>query len=132
MDQDGVPDRDVIAANVVRLRKSAGMSQNVLASAMRDHGHSAWRQTTVSRVERGVQELRMGEMRALSRILGEGVLAGTKLAATAQEIVAALPKLNVQRALRDAEENLKTALTEVRRAKKLVDLHFGKSDDSSS
>ena len=53
------------------LRKRAGMSQEALALAMVNAGQRHWHQTTVSRVERGKQELRMSEALSLLRILGE-------------------------------------------------------------
>ena len=53
------------------LRKRAGMSQEALAHAMFEAGQRHWYQTTVSRVERGKQELRMSEAVALLRILGD-------------------------------------------------------------
>ncbi len=66
-----VDDMERIAWNIARLRKRAGMSQEALARAMVEAGEGHWRQTTVSRVERGKQGLRMSETIALLRILGD-------------------------------------------------------------
>lgn len=72
-------DEKILANNVVAQRKSLGWSQRQLAEEMQKRGHSAWRQTTVSRVEHGLQPLSLSEVSALTALLG-GVLAGTSLA----------------------------------------------------
>ena len=76
------PDERILANNVVAQRKAAGWSQTQLADMMQKLGFAAWRQTTVSRVERAHQPLSLSEITALTSLL-PGVLAGTALAANA-------------------------------------------------
>lgn len=73
---DLTDDDRVVAANVERLRKRAGMTQAELAHAMYSAGQTHWRQNTVSRVEHGRQKMGFEDLEAISGILGD-VLAGT-------------------------------------------------------
>ena len=61
---------------IKRLRKAASISQGRLADLMREHGRETWWQTTVSRIERGSQEVRdLEDIEALTDIFdGAGVL----------------------------------------------------------
>lgn len=68
-----------VAENVAALRTEKGWSQNALATRMREIGQDHWRQTTVSRVENGAQGLTVGELRALTELLGQGVVAGSQV-----------------------------------------------------
>lgn len=66
-----------IGSNVRYLRQEKGMTQAGLSEAMQAAGQVNWYQTTVSRVERGLQPLNGAEMLALRRVLGEGLVFGT-------------------------------------------------------
>ena len=68
-----------VSKNIARLRKEKGISQTKLAVLMREEGANNWWQNTVSRVERGVQDVTVGELQCLIRILGEGVTEGVIL-----------------------------------------------------
>ena len=61
------------AASVQRLREHAGISQTALAKQMSEAGWSGFHQTTISRIEKGVRPVRLGEARALARLLGSSV-----------------------------------------------------------
>lgn len=61
------------AASVQRLREQAGISQTALARQMSEAGWSGFHQTTISRIEKGVRPVRLGEARALARLLGSSV-----------------------------------------------------------
>lgn len=65
-------DDRAIGRNLERLRTSKGMNQTELARMMVEAGCSHFRQNTVSRIERGVQRLRVEEMRALLQVFGPG------------------------------------------------------------
>jgi len=73
-------DKRRVGENVRDLRASAGLSQVELAEAMVEKGQTHWRQTTVSRVERGIQSVDFEEWVALEEILGPGILRGTETA----------------------------------------------------
>lgn len=68
-----------MGANVKRIRQDRGLSQTALAEAMAGRGHSAWRQTTVSRTEQGARALLFAEMGDLAEILGAGVMRDTSV-----------------------------------------------------
>lgn len=70
-------DAETIGSNITRLREQKGWTQTQLGDAMQEAGQTHWRQTTVSRVERGGQDLRFAELAALVSVLGRDVLAGT-------------------------------------------------------
>ncbi len=74
----GQPDSDaaILGRNIKAGRERLGMSQTALAEWMAAKGHSAWRQTTVSRSERGDRVLTAGEVFALEELLG-GLWLGT-------------------------------------------------------
>jgi transcriptional regulator with XRE-family HTH domain len=73
-------DAPVMGANVRAARVEAGMSQTALAEAMVAAGCKGWRQTTVSRTERGDRALKVREMKALGEVLpGAPILRGTSL-----------------------------------------------------
>jgi transcriptional regulator with XRE-family HTH domain len=65
-------DDDLLAANLKLLRERAAMSQAALAAAMTERGHP-WHQSTVTRIERGTQQLKGGELVALGAILGVSI-----------------------------------------------------------
>lgn len=67
-------DDEHFAMNVRRLRESLGWSQGELAKRMRDAGWDAFHQTTVSRIEKGERPVKIGEGRALARVLGSRVV----------------------------------------------------------
>ena len=100
---------EVIAGNVARLRKKAGLSQKALAEAMQEAGQPHWHQTTVSRIEAGRQSVTFGEVRALTSILGS-VIEGTGLFKN----VDAMGDAIVMARLRDLEVTLANALEEIR------------------
>ncbi|SER80239.1 Helix-turn-helix domain-containing protein [Pedococcus cremeus] len=66
----GHRDEERFTANLRRLREAKGWSQNELATRMRGRGWESFRQTTVSRLEKGEQSVRIGEARALADLLG--------------------------------------------------------------
>ena len=63
-------DAERLGRNLEALRKSRGLSQTQLAKLMVDAGQTHFRQTTVSRLERGTQPLRVSDMNALQEIFG--------------------------------------------------------------
>lgn len=73
-----------VGSNIRYLREELGISQSALAESMREGGQDHWRQTTVSRVERGTQELSVGELLALERVFGPGTIFGTTTDETLQ------------------------------------------------
>ena len=107
---DYLDDMERIAWNIARLRKRAGMSQEALARAMVEAGEGHWRQTTVSRVERGKQELNPGEMAALGGILGGDVMAGTHFSKTMRGVVSSAMRGATRRELAKIERSLRDAL----------------------
>lgn len=110
--QTGATEADLrrVGANIRFARTEKGLSQAALADAMREAGQGHWRQNTVSRVENGRQEVYLGELDALERILG-GVLAGTELESalrdmgnTAQRVITVKRLRQVHQALIEAEK----------------------------
>jgi transcriptional regulator with XRE-family HTH domain len=67
----GHRDEEWFVVNLKRLREARGWSQNELATRMRADGWPSFRQTTISRLEKGEQSVRIGEARALAAILGQ-------------------------------------------------------------
>ena len=123
MESDGHAVSQHLPGNLRALREHQGMSQAVLAAAMRDRNWP-WHQTTVARVEGGNQEVSIGEATDLARILGvpldrltwatgeaaEHMLAAaaiTRLREAAEEAASSLARLyaaqkSAERAARDA------------------------------
>ena len=64
-----VPPDENFAINLKRYREEMGWSQNRLATAMRDRGWAGFRQTTVSRIEKGEQPVKLAEAIDLSEAL---------------------------------------------------------------
>lgn len=60
-------------ANMKRLRESHGWSQGELAKRMKVAGWDKFHQTTISRIEQGVQPVRLGEARGIADALGATV-----------------------------------------------------------
>lgn len=58
------------ASRLREYREAIGMTQEALATAMRDTGFAHVRQQTIDRMERGRQRPRLGEFLALAEILG--------------------------------------------------------------
>lgn len=56
-------------ANMAELRKARGWSQGELAKRMQDAGWDKFHQTTISRIEKGVQPVRLGEARGIADAL---------------------------------------------------------------
>ncbi|SRR6266568_291058 len=72
-----MPDRtyqDALRANIRRLRKEAGLSQDDLAAAARTQG-LAWSQLTVSAIERGKRGVTIGELLLLQPMLNRSLVA---------------------------------------------------------
>ena len=67
-------------------REAAGLSQVALADAMRNAGMDHWRQTTVSRVERGTQGVKPWESAALDKILGATTSDAARIEATLADV----------------------------------------------
>lgn len=65
-----------IGAQIKQLRKGSRMSQEELASRMRESEQTHWHQNTVSRVEAGKQRVNLAEIHALNAILGGNVIEG--------------------------------------------------------
>lgn len=65
---------ETMGAEIRRIRKDKGLSQQQLADSMREHGQDHWRQNTVSRVEAGRQSLDIAELEALQQCLGTEAL----------------------------------------------------------
>lgn len=63
-------DDEQMGANLRTAREDRRISQTALAEEMRAAGFDHWRQTTVSRVERGAQRLRLSEVIALEKLVG--------------------------------------------------------------
>lgn len=67
------PDAEVeqwFAANAKAAREAAGLSQESVAAAMRERGHEAWKQQTVTKVENGGRRVLLAEARGLAAVLG--------------------------------------------------------------
>jgi transcriptional regulator with XRE-family HTH domain len=107
-------DSEVVAFNVARLRKGLDMSQTALAEAMQEAGQTHWRQNTVSRVETGKQAFSLGEVRALTDILGGDVMAGTFFSQSLRTSARGLQRAVVARRLKQADDALSQALTDIR------------------
>lgn len=60
-------------ANMKRLRADRGWSQGELAKRMKVAGWDKFHQTTISRIEQGVQPVRLGEARGIADALGTTV-----------------------------------------------------------
>jgi transcriptional regulator with XRE-family HTH domain len=86
----GHRDEERFTANLRRLREAKGWSQNELATQMRRKGWGSFRQTTISRLEKGEQSVRIGEARALASLLGVTV---DDMALTASEEAEAVAQL---------------------------------------
>ena len=69
----GHRDEERFVASLRRLREERGWSQSELATKMREQGWASFRQTTISRLEKGEQSVRIGEARALAQLLGVSV-----------------------------------------------------------
>lgn len=65
----GHRDEERFVANLRRLREERGWSQSELADRMRARGWDSFRQTTISRLEKGEQSVRIGEARGLAELL---------------------------------------------------------------
>jgi transcriptional regulator with XRE-family HTH domain len=76
---DGEPDEVLVARNIAAARKRKGMSQTALAEHMAARGFPSWRQTTVSRTERGTRQLIVDESRELEQLFGGDIWFGSKL-----------------------------------------------------
>jgi transcriptional regulator with XRE-family HTH domain len=63
------------AANLRGARERAGLSQEAVASQMRDAGFDVFRQQTVAAIESGSRSVRLGEALALGRIVGSDMSA---------------------------------------------------------
>lgn len=103
-----VSDRSkVIGRNIAAARKVLGMLQRELGAEMAEAGHAAWvHRNTVSRIERGLQDVTFGEAQDLMAILGPRVFAGTQMPGAervANESAFVVPRLDrVETELRDA------------------------------
>ena len=77
-----MPSQHTTYSPLRELRRNAPMTQVELAAAMRAAGHR-WHQTTVHRVERGLQPLKHGEAATLAGIFGVplGALTAREIAA---------------------------------------------------
>lgn len=64
-----IEERNFIA-NMKRLREAAGLSQGELAARMNANGWDKFHQTTISRMEKGTQPVRLGEARGIADALG--------------------------------------------------------------
>lgn len=76
MNEEQLADRDAernFALNVRRRREALGWSQSELARRMADEGWETYNQMTVSRTEKEERSVRLGEARALARVLGQSV-----------------------------------------------------------
>ncbi|MCT1618497.1 helix-turn-helix domain-containing protein [Janibacter hoylei] len=108
MTDEAEADDKRVGSNVRFARQEKGLSQAALAESMRAEGQAHWRQTTVSRVERGDQKIAVGEIRALERILGPGtVLAGTDTDQAMRAIGLSVERGVALRHLRRVAESLK-------------------------
>lgn len=83
-------DEELLGRNLKAAREASGTSQAALGEYMVSNGFSAWRQTTVSRTERGERELLWGEAVALEGLFGTEVWKGTNLAGTTRHVVDAV------------------------------------------
>ena len=124
-------DKVRLGRNVRDLRVASGLSQTALADAMRVAGLEHWRQTTVSRIERGTQVINMGELKALEAIVGEGVLRGTELEEGMRKAGRRIHDAYVRvklgladQALTDTIEQAETARFQVRQLRYLFDADF--------
>lgn len=72
-----------LGRNIKAAREAKGMSQTELASYMSGRGFTAWRQTTVSRTERGERAMVAAEAWQLEELFGGRVLwEGTRFGAS--------------------------------------------------
>ena len=125
-------DRARFGHNLASVRKERGMSQGQLADTMREAGFAAWRQTTVSRIERGEQKLKVQEVLALERLFGGKVTEGTAFTNAAkkyltgqQQAMKALDESNlrgVAEALTEAGDELVAARDALKKTQDALDL----------
>lgn len=88
------------------MRQEKGLSQQDLARAMKERGQTHWHQTTVSRVERGTQEVNLGELRALEQVLGSGLMFGTRTDVSMRGVGIQVERTLALRQLRKVHEAL--------------------------
>lgn len=74
-----IASKAALRRNLVELRRASEVNQEALARAMQAMGLAHWRQTTVSRVERGAQDLTAEELIALGFIFGQPLFEDTML-----------------------------------------------------
>lgn len=99
-------DKRRIGSNIRYMRQEKGLSQQDLARAMKERGQTHWHQTTVSRVERGTQEVNLGELRALEQVLGSGLMFGTRTDASMRGVGIQVERTLALRQLRKVHEAL--------------------------
>lgn len=99
-------DKRRIGSNIRYMRQEKGLSQQDLARAMKERGQTHWHQTTVSRVERGTQEVNLGELRALEQVLGSGLMFGTRTDVSMRGVGIQVERTLALRQLRKVHEAL--------------------------
>lgn len=87
---------DRFGRNLKAAREEAGLSQAALGEYMVNNGFPAWRQTTVSRTERGERELIFGEAVALESLFGRAVWEGTRFARATGQVMDAVIAKNIE------------------------------------
>lgn len=111
--------------NLERLRRSKGWSQSQLAERMVEAGKANYRQTTVSRIERGVQPLRMSDMEALVTVFGADAKAiwnGPEKAAKWKRWIDEMIQRDARQLIEEKIENITSELSGLR---ELLDMHTG-------
>lgn len=99
------------------LREAQGLSQGGLADRLREAGWTSARQTTVSRIEKGEQTVKAGELVVLARVLNTDVEALVLGAADRRAASAAWAELaDAARAERAATWRVSAALDKLRAA----------------
>lgn len=112
-------DKRRIGSNIRYMRQEKGLSQQDLAREMKGRGQTHWHQTTVSRVERGAQEVNLGELRALEQVLGSGLMFGTRTDANLRGIGVQVERTLALRRLRYVHQALVESEKVVRELREL-------------
>ena len=123
-----------VGRNLKAARERAGMSQTALAHHMASKGFTAWRQTTVSRTERGERELLASEMFTLDTLF-PGLWDGTSVARTMRTVGNAIDtkRIEAQMDKIGAElDQLRTMWGRHKRAQELLNASVDKAEDRNA
>ena len=104
-DAGGPEDDDMrFAKNMLARREGKGISQADLVKMLRDNGWSSVHQTTISRIEKGERQVRLGEARVIAEALGVEL---TQLLLTPHDSSLALELADVRERLESVRQAIK-------------------------